>query len=150
MEDFVPFNLAVKLKNKGFNEKCLTYYDVDDNVGLLYNTQYSDEMLPCQYTDLLMSHNTGEGRQPDDSDNCVDAPTISQVLKWLREECGIFILVEPDILSPEYKLTFTLRVKYYIKDEEDEGFSEKYLTYRRDSYELAVLTGIEYVLYNLI
>ena len=82
--------------------------------------------------------------------NIVDAPTISQVLKWLREECGIFILVEPVILSLEYKLTFTLRVKFYIKGEEDEGFSEKYLTYRRDSYELAALAGIEYVLDNLI
>lgn len=66
--EFVTFELAKKLQEKGFKEKCLAYYDVDDNVGLLYNTQYTNDMLPCQYTDLLASHNTDEAVvSPDDS-----------------------------------------------------------------------------------
>ena len=77
MEDFISFNLAKKLKEKGFRKKCLTYYDVEDNVGLLYNTQYTNEATPCQYTDLLQCHNTGEAEsQIDDSGFCIDAPTI--------------------------------------------------------------------------
>lgn len=127
MEDFVPFELAVKLKEKGFDYPCIGHY-------------VNSQLYVAHYQNAFHS----------DNDESIDAPTISQVLKWLREECGIFILVEPDILSPEYKLTFTLRVKFYIKGEEDEGFSERYLTYRRDSYEQATLAGIEYVLDNLI
>lgn len=150
-EDFVPYELAVKLKEKGFKEKCLAYYDIDDNVGLLHNTQYGDEYSPYQYTDLLQSHNTDTTIvQPDDSENCCDAPTISQVLKWLREENNVFILIEPDLMSPSYELVFSVRVKFYIKGEEDEGFSTKYLTYRRKSYEQAAIAGIVYCLDNLI
>ena len=149
MEDFVTFKIAKKLKKKGFREKCLTYYDVDDNVGLLYNTQYSDEMSPCQYTDLLMSHNTSEGRQPDDSDNCVDAPTISQVLKWLRDKKQIHICID----ISEYGWFFDVTSFY----KQDTGVYEIELPYKSsnitpdyESYEVATLAGIEYVLDNLI
>lgn len=87
MEDFVSFEIAKKLKEKGFVEKCLAYYDVEDNVGILFNTQYTYDIFPCQYTDLLQSHNTGTAtKQQDDSEYCIDCPTISQVLKWFRKE----------------------------------------------------------------
>ena len=96
--EFVNFEIAKKLKEKGFKEKCLTYYDVIDNVGLLYNTQYTNDLSPCQYTDLLQSHNTDVAAyQSDDSEYCVDAPTISQVLNWLREEKDIFIEITVDV-----------------------------------------------------
>ena len=139
MEDFVTFEIAKKLKDKGFKEKCLTYYDVYDNVGLLYNTQYSDELLHCQYTDLLMSHNIGEGRQPDDSDNCVDAPTISQVLKWLRKEKKIHTCVDFDgDMNWYYQIAI-----YGSTDIAADG-------YGYNDYEEATLYGIEYVLDYLI
>ena len=137
--EFVPFEIAKKLKEKGFREDCLCHY-IDEYI--VYNLE-----SPIANNQMWFCHNKYDNIWHRDN---IDAPTISQVLKWLRKECGIFILVEPDILSPEYKLTFTLRVKFYIKGEEDEGFSERYLTYRRDSYELAVIAGIEYVLDNLI
>ena len=132
--EIVPFLLAKKLKEKGFKQG----YNIFG-----FRPIFSDETTIRFISDIGAYENEYFGEN-------ITAPTISQVLKWLREECGIFILVEPDILSPEYKLTFTLRVKFYIKGEEDEGFSEKYLTYRRDSYELAALAGIEYCLDNLI
>ena len=94
MEKFVPCDIAITLNEIGFKEKCLAYYDVLDNVGLLYNTQYTDDISPCQYTDLLFCHNSGEGRQIDDSEYCVDAPTISQVVNWLLTEKDIFIDVD--------------------------------------------------------
>ena len=147
MKNFVTFEIAKKLKKKGFREKCLTYYDVDDNVGLLYNTQYSDVMLPCQYTDLLMSHNTSEERQPDDSDNCVDAPTISQVLKWLRDEKLILIGLSP---MQEYDCNEVIEwcTTVYKADKQGGLSWQEELYYQ--SYEVAALAGIEYVLDNLI
>lgn len=93
-DKFVTFDIAKILNEKGFREKCLAYYDVLDNVGLLYNTQYTDDISPCQYTDLLFSHNSGEGSQTDDSEYCVDAPTISQVVDWLFTEKDIFINID--------------------------------------------------------
>lgn len=134
--EVVTFELSQKLKVKGFNEPCYMYYHIHDNI------EDSIASLECTggESDFINSYNRYR---------CA-APTISQVLKWLREECGVFILIEPDILHPEYRLTFTIRIKFYIKGEEDEGFSYKYLSYRKNSYEEATLAGIEYVLDNLI
>lgn len=142
--DFVTYELAVKLKEKGFREKCLAYYDVEDNVGLLYNTQYTDEALPCQYTDLLQSHNTGEAEtQPDDSENCVDAPTIPQVLKWLREEKRIDAGAVWDNRDGKW-------IGYINEMDMPDLVGEYVLPNTYDSYEQAALAGIEYVLDNLI
>ena len=155
MCEFVNFSIAKKLKEKGFKEKCLAYYDIDDNVGLLHNTQYGDEYSPYQYTDLLQSHNTDTTVvQPDDSENCCDAPTISQVLKWLREEKEIFIRVT---LSYDYstdadgeqvdRWTFWL-FEVFSVGSGSLIYTEEISEY--DSFELAALAGIEYVIDNLI
>lgn len=141
-KEFVTFEIAKKLKEKGFNEKCLAYYDVDDNVGLLYNTQYSDDIIPCQYTDLLASHNLGDGRLPDDSEYCVDAPFISQVLKWLRNEKKIFINVDVRTNLEWYYEVWNINKKLSVLGNVDFNKSE--------SYEEAALAGIEYALDNLI
>lgn len=144
MEDFVNYNLALKLKEKGFKEKCLAYYDVEDNVGLLYNTQYSDDLCPCQYTDLLISYNSGDiVSNLDDSGNCIDAPTISQVLKWLREKKGWIIVV---------RLYSTNGWYWFIQDKNGE-LKSSHLASCDDcfaTYEQAALAGIEYVIDNLI
>ena len=141
--DFVSFDLAKKLKEKGFKQKCLAYYDVEDNVGLLYNTQYSDEALPCQYTDLLQCHNTGEAEtQSDDSGFCVDAPTISQVLKWLREEKNLCVEVLISMRGGWYNIIYEIAPR--------RGFDLKHMLIEKKSYEEAAIAGIEYSLDNLI
>lgn len=142
--DFVTFEIAKKLKEKGFKEKCLTYYDVEDNVGLLYNTQYTDEVLPCQYTDLLQCHNTGEAEpQIDDSNFCIDAPTISQVLKWLRDEKNIYCL-------PWFEQGVDMWFYAICKPAYGCEFPEFMSKSDYDTYEQAALAGIENVLDNLI
>lgn len=146
MKDFVTFEIAKKLKEKGFRGKCLSYYDVEDNVGLLYNTQYTDEALPCQYTDLLQCHNTGKAKyQIDDSGFCVDAPTISQVLKWLREEKELHIEI---YMYHNCYLWEIYNTKIYDADFTQK--SEKYSEIEYETYEEAALAGIEYTLDNLI
>ena len=86
MEDFVTFEIAKKLKEKGFSELCLAYYTNDDT--LYYN--YSHK-AGASYTDCYLSHNL----MPKDSvsGKFVDSPTISRVLKWLREEKDIYITI---------------------------------------------------------
>lgn len=149
--DFVDFNLAKKLDEKGFREKCLAYYDVEDNVGLLYNTQYTDEALPCQYTDLLQCHNTGEAEsQIDDSGFCIDAPTIPQVLDWLRKEHHLHF----EVVAAAYGYNLI------ISDTPDKGGTDRYYSHANDDgpndgsawdeHKDCIMYGIEYALDNLI
>ena len=68
-EDFAPFELAVKLKEKGFNEPCYGYYHRDGG---------NDSFELCGNGDRDFLNSKNQYR--------VAAPTISQVLKWLREK----------------------------------------------------------------
>ena len=140
MEDFVTFEISKKLKDKGFREKCLAYYDVEYDAGFFYNKLYSFVLGPCQYTDLLMSYNSGDiPSNLDASDNCIDAPTISQVLKWLRKEKKIHICVDFD-RDMNWFYQIAIHGSTDIAADGD-GYND---------YEIAVLAGIECVLNNFI
>lgn len=67
--NFVSFDLAKKLRDKEFKEECFAHYD--DLGNLLLDKDYWK----------LDSH--------------ILAPTISQVIDWLREEMRIYIIIEP-------------------------------------------------------
>lgn len=159
MCEFVPFEIAKNLKEKGFKEKCLTYYDVIDNVGLLYNTQYTDDLSPCQYTDLLQSHNTDVAAyQSDDSEYCVDAPTIPQVIKWLIEEKQLYIDVgiyqdsscDADGCTIEKWCFWSYDIQNTLNGDLIYDFANTFDTIEFETYEEAALHGINYVLDNLI
>lgn len=133
-EDFVSFDLAKKLKEKGFKEVCLAYYTNDDT--LYYN--YSHKAGAC-YTDCYLSHNLMS--KDSVSGKFVDAPTISQVLKWLRKEKKIYLEVviaaNAEYMCDIYKINprpiKCLGSTEYSKTPED-----------------AALAGIGYVINNLI
>lgn len=127
MEDFVSFEIAKKLKEKGFNEGCYKYYE-----GKELKWSNSPWLKP-QYNDYL-SHITA-------------APTISQVLKWLREKKLILIGLSP---MQEYDVEETIEwCATVYKADKQGGLSLKEEFYY-ESYEQAALAGIEYVLDNLI
>lgn len=162
MEDFVPHEVAVKLKQKGFDYPCLFvynkeqiinpevvkafgelsddgYYELTKEGGgrLDWNFVYIYKHQLIPYRDVLIER------------EIIKAPTISQVMKWLREEKKIHISI--DICDDGWFFDIT----YFYKS--DTGVYEIELPYKSsnatpnyDSYEQAVLTGIEYVLYYLI
>ena len=138
-EDFVPFELAVKLKEKGFRELCLAYYTNDDT--LYYNYSHKAGAI---YTDCYLSHNL----MPKDSvsGKFVDAPTIPQVLKWLREEKKIHLMIDiwkVDLNDTTYKWGYDIvNLTTTHVDACD--------THCANSFEEAALAGIEYLLDNLI
>lgn len=70
MEDFVTFEIAKKLKEKGFREKVNAYYGKHENI---FDVHPALDM--------------------NDADYSASAPAISQVLKWLREEKKIHIQI---------------------------------------------------------
>lgn len=140
MEDFVPFDLAVKLKDKGFNIPFYFYYRTDDE--LLHHAHITN---PLVYGDKV-------------DDEVIIAPTISQVLKWLRGEKKIHI--EPCILADAdtdadgkviNEFTYWSFSIMSIATGDMIYFEYERIDFRRfDTYEHAAIAGIEYVLDNLI
>ena len=133
MEDFVPFLLAKKLKEKGFNYPCIGHY-------------VNNQLYVAHYQNAFHS----------DNNESIDAPTISQVLKWLREEKKIFVAINICYCYESYEKPFPTNHKmepilkgyYYgvwdLGNLNDKNALSEYF----ESPELAALAGIEYVIDN--
>lgn len=141
MEDFVTFEIAKKLKEKGFNKLCLAYYTNDDRLNFNYTAKAGVTYQGCCFSHNLMPKDSVSGK-------FIDAPTISQVLKWLRDE-------------KKYHIEFVGNACGYlfiISDIPSEGGTDRYCSDYSgpndggtwDKYEDCALAGIEYVLDNLI
>lgn len=117
MEDFVPYELAVKLKEKGFN--------IQKHSNYLY---YNGELVEVKNHYNISPYEI--------------APTISQVLKWLREEKKIFILIDVRMDLSWYYEIWGIEISLHPLG---------CVPYQKhQSYEQATLAGIEYVIDNLI
>lgn len=126
MEDFVNFELAKRLKEKGFSLEKTEIYGKFDSDGLFHPQLYFNYIETMDCDEII-------------------APTISQVLKWLRKEKKIYVGVTYLPRDVDYKdlyYAYIQRIGYYKKT-----------IYTNDSYdnwEEAALNGINYVLDNLI
>jgi hypothetical protein len=129
-EDFVSFSIAKKLKEKG-------YPQAEKNALAMYNKDSEWYSLSPTLDDFYYDF-----RDFDEND-CV-SPTISQVLKWLREEKGLSLNVYPSYFAN--LLYWTCDVISFI----GEISIEKRLGGDVKTYEEAAIAGIEYVLDNLI
>ena len=130
MEDFVPYKLAVKLEQKGFKQG----FNIFGSRPI-----YSDEETIKFISDI-------GAYEPDYFGENISCPTISQVLKWLRDKNATHI----DIVI--WDKGWYYNVWLYEFYEEGKEYSTKF-SYQSDdyeSYEDAALAGIEYVLDNLI
>lgn len=121
--EFVPVEIAQKLKEKGY--------------PLLRVIKQRGE--PIMY-DLPKNHPNWQNC------NAYYIPTISQVLKWLRDEKYIHIII--DFFT--YIDTNKTYWYYSVKDIKDEVSYTNYMYKGKKSYENSALAGIEYVLDNLI
>lgn len=151
MEDFVTFEMAKTLKEKGFKEKCLFayndeqvinpkiveeygnltddgYYELTEDCGgkLKFDNVYIYEQQIILRDKIIIER------------NFIDAPTISQVMKWLREK---EISIEPCATPYSY---------WYYMIKEKGTIKVTYTGENYKTYELAALAGIKYALDNLI
>lgn len=120
MEDFVPFELAKKLNEKGFkteNTNCTNWFYLYGN--LVQVKQYIN-ISPYEYV-----------------------PTIAQVFKWLREEKNIYVMIDR---SFSVKNSW----HYVICNNDDFEHLTQQESIPNRKWEQAAIEGIEYVIDNLI
>lgn len=138
---FISKDLAIKLKEKGFDKPCFNAYNAH---GCQYLNGWC-EYLNERDTDFIYSYDLHDK-------DCL-CPTIEQVLEWFREDKKIHISI--DVLSSmnknymckqEPRLLFDVRVAYF----EEEVFNYHELAEPYFKYEDACIAGIEYVINNLI
>ena len=131
-EDFAPFELAVKLKEKGFPQHITDEAYITDNYG---EDEYDiGDRLPIPLI-------------PDYMDD-VASPTISQVLKWLRKEKKIHI--EIFLYNGKYGYLINSITQICEDDLFHECLNEDTVNEEYTTYEQAAIAGISYVLDNLI
>ena len=97
---FVNKQLALKLKEKGFDKPCFGWYYIETPTGFV-DGELVLNRYPCRggsYKETLERHivfQPKEGFVGYINSNIVDAPTIEQVLEWLREEKNVHIGIIP-------------------------------------------------------
>lgn len=116
---FIPYELAVKLKEKGFHEECIAYYHVvsEDAVLKCFCTKEDNEFGHSGY----------------------DTPTWQQAIDWFREQYNIDIWVRsfydlgPKMYQPVLYQPGTMIDDYDVFD----------TNYDSEDYYKALLGGIE-------
>ena len=159
MEDFVTFEIAKKLKEKGFNYKTIYSYNEEQIINPLVIEQYG-ELSDDGYYELtkegggdlewsfvyIYNYELVKTDRIYVNRNTLSSPTISQVLKWLRKEKNIHIPIDFFVDIDTNEVCWY----YSIKDIKNELNYISYVYSGKESYENSVLAGIEYVLDNLI
>ena len=104
-EDYVSFEMAKLLKEKGFNERIPHWYD--------------DEEFLHKNTGLYLCNST-------ELDGCITAPTLQMAMKWLREVYGLFIRITEDITGnvfewSVYQKNYGCKASTYVEDSYEEA-----------------------------
>lgn len=132
--EFVPFEIAKKLEEKGFKQS----YNIFG-----YKLIFSDENTIKFISDIGAYENEYFGIN-------IPCPSISQVLKWLRNEKKISIEIGIHCslkwMCSIYK--FNDGIEDFTQYDNDGVNDTIYILY--DSYEQAAIAGIKYVLDKLI
>ena len=139
-KDYVSFELAKKLKEKGFREECLASYC--KRGGFQWNSMKVEKYLDSVNISWAFRcfNNIVDGDR-------LDAPTIAQVLKWLRGK-KIYVDIEAcPSFATVHKVAFIATVKLNSIGSDMDSYCMLY-SHRR--FEDAAVDGIEYVLDNLI
>lgn len=132
-ERYVNFEVATLLRDKGFDEDCISYY-------------VNDEPDDIKYSFLCETNSTWEAR-------CCSAPTQSMACDWVEEKYNISIEVWVGIIG------YGVSISYALKDS---NIASNDVNHKDDmpcgdnsdgswsSKELAYNEALKYVLTNLI
>ena len=130
-EDYVSFEIAKLLKEKGFDEPCGSYWEYFRSDVTLYQGYVPE------YSNSLTNHNKDKG-----DSNVFSRPTHQMALKWLREEKNIWCEITWEGGKNSWCFeAFNLKNEEYISDS---------IHHKINSYEEAVEVALKYTLENLM
>lgn len=133
-EDYVSYEVAKLLKEKGFDEICDHYIDCHwEEDGVLLH-------IPCKSSDLLFGYM---------------CPTHQMAMKWLREKHNIHISVSPivDYVEDADRRKYMENVYWafdFMNSESGEFIEIPNNDYRFGTYDEAVEAALKYCLTELI
>jgi hypothetical protein len=128
-EDYVSFETAKLLKEKGFHEKVNYVYHYYTSAP--FYQRHLRDFNGEDYKNLRHEH--------------YSAPTLQMAMKWLREVHGLFISIGNDDLNWCWQI---LDINHRDENLDPKVMSDSYGC--NDSYEEAVSNGLVYCLENLI
>lgn len=151
MEDYISFETAKLLKEKGFKQWCSRCYGVDvrykgKSISFDEECDLKDEGLgnEIEYIDGGRLYDCGCNNSDEDSTGWA-APTLWAAMKWLREVHKLYIVVRPYVTEEGFFSLFDVKS---IKEKEiivnirtKTGFT---------TYEEACEEAIRYCLENLV
>jgi len=145
-EDYVSFETAKLLKEKGFDGDTFCEYADKEGVVEEWYDEYRERMMHFDYNyGTLITPPT----EPQDKyrvyGDTIPAPSLALAMKWLREIHHLFIDVdynEENGNTPYFTLITDLKTKEYISGRSVDVF--------QSTYELAAEAAIKYCLENLI
>lgn len=122
---FVPLNIAIRLKDLGFNEPCICGYDRDGRLR-----------------SKLTHSNDGSSIDWDQYDSHIPAPLWQQVTAWLRDTKKINLFVGFRMNVKKWDVHYydmNLNGKEYVKLQTMDKFRDRIVF---DTYEEALESGI--------
>jgi hypothetical protein len=110
-KEFVTYELALKLKQLGFDEPCLAYWDNDKLFVIDRNSERIQKN--SNYKDIF--------------EGIISAPLFSQAFRWFREKYGLYSWIQlhngyiNDSFYSKLPITFSIMDrktgnKYYERD----------------------------------
>lgn len=120
-EDYISFETAKLLKEKGFDEATRCYYSNNGTRWL---------------NDFLIQHNSQGG---------IACPTLQMAMKWLREEKEIYITIIYGDYPSLNRVFWTPQIDSLEGIDLPDSFYKEY-----NKYEQACENAIQYCLKNLI
>ena len=127
-EDYVSFETAKLLKEKGFDWSSYCHYRLDNGELCRFNTNCSTNI---------------------EQNNYITAPTLQMAVKWLRDVHNLIISVEFTIHGWLCDITKIVRDSNGFIVNINHGVGDDALPYC-DEYEKSCETAIKYCLENLI
>lgn len=133
-EDYVSFETAKLLKEKGFYEDVNTSYVID-----------ATNRPAIRVGDFLYISCSGKT-------HLIEAPTLQMAMKWIRKVGNLFIEIDFDTYETEDGDSVTTKTGYSFALQKKEKPDEyEYIhNWVYDTYEEAVEAAINYCLTNLI
>jgi hypothetical protein len=123
--EFIPFQQALELKELGFNEPCLAYYNV--------NNELTFTSIVSQNTNSFWLANPN---------NITSTPLYQQAFRWFRDEYGLrgFIGFRPNVKQFDFHIyDMYLSGKEYVKQRTMEEFNKDPKVGTYEEAELACL-----------